>query len=219
VRFTNSLLVLFLFLQGCAWVGNKKSPFENVDASPKVGHKLDVEKPAKREPGSLWSETSSWNRIYDSSGSRQVGDTLTMKVNEPFKERILMAMNEGKKADSTKSNDGKAETRETASANQSSAKKDDTSVVDATILEVLPNKSYRIGVNRAFKIGRERPYVVLEGQVKEREIAADDSFSSDALMNMKVDTFDEQKHAVPEETKTNPEVASKETPKKETSKK
>ena len=35
----------------------------------------------------------------------------------------------------------------------------------------------------------------------EREIASDDTVSSDALMNLKLETFDEQKHAFQQDSK------------------
>jgi flagellar basal body L-ring protein FlgH len=186
--------------------GTKSAPPEEVTANPKVAHHYEVPKPAKREPGSLWSEDSRWNAVYSSGSSRMVGDPITLKVNEPFKERISMAMNQNRRIEPAKGasdnkNESKNESREPASTNQAMAKKDDTATVEATILEVLPNGAYRVGVNRAFKIGREQPYVVLEGVVKEREISSDDSASTDALMNLKLETFDEQKHSIQSESK------------------
>lgn len=199
------LSLVWVGLTGCAMFGTKSAPPEEVNANPKVAHRYDVPKPAKREPGSLWSEDSRWNSIYNSSAARMVGDYVTLKVNDPFKDRIAMAMNVNRKPEATKANndsknDPKAEAkegaREPASANNSMAKKDDTATVEATILEVLPNGSYRVGVNRAFKIGKEQPYVVMEGVLREREIASDDTASTDSLMNLKLETFDEQKHTM-----------------------
>jgi flagellar L-ring protein precursor FlgH len=204
------LSLVWVFLTGCAMFGTKSAPPEEVSTTPKVSHRYEVPKPAKREPGSLWSEDSRWNSIYNSSAARLVGDTVTVKVNEPFKDRISMAMNQNRRPESAKANndpksegknDSKTESREPASANQTMAKKDDTAAVEATILEVLPNGAYRVGVNRAFKIGKEQPYVVLEGVLREREIASDDTVSSDALMNLKLETFDEQKHAFQQDSK------------------
>ena len=203
------LVLLFLWIPGCAWFGTKSAPSEEMNSAPKVAHKYDVPKPAKREPGSLWSEDSRWNSIYSSGSSRMVGDVVTVKVNEPFKDRISMAMNQNRRTDSAKVTtdnkvenksdakvDSKSESREPASVNQAMAKKDDTAEVEATILEVLPNGAYRVGVNRAFKIGREQPYVVLEGVVREKEISSNDSVSSDSLMNLKLETFDDEKHSL-----------------------
>ncbi len=199
------LVFLFLFLPGCAWFGTKSTPQEEASTNPKVAHRYEMAKPSKREPGSLWSEDSRWNTIYSSSNSRMVGDMLTLKINEPFKDRVSMAMNQNRRVDPVKpagdvkadaKNDNKSESREPANVNQGAVKKDDTAQVEATILEVLPNGSYRVGVNRAFKIGREQPYVVLEGVIREKEIASDDSASTDALMNLKLETFDEQKHTM-----------------------
>ncbi|NBX69297.1 MAG: hypothetical protein EBR01_10095 [Proteobacteria bacterium] len=203
------LALVFLWIQGCAWFGNKSTPPEEMNAAPKVAHKYDVPKPAKREPGSLWSEDSRWNSIYSSGSSRMVGDVVTVKVNEPFKDRISMAMNQNRRTDFSKTStdnkvdnksenksESKSDGREPASVNQAMAKKDDTAEVEATILEVLPNGAYRVGVNRAFKIGREQPYVVLEGVVREKEISSSDSVSSDSLMNLKLETFDDEKHSM-----------------------
>lgn len=193
--------LVFLFLPGCAWFGNKSALPEEMNAAPKVAHKYETPKLAKREPGALWSDDSRWNTIYSSGDSRMVGDVINLKVNDAFKDRISMAMNQnrkpeaGKNASETKA-EPKTDSREPASANQAMAKKDDTAEVDATILEVLPNGTYRVGVNRAFKIGREQPYVVLEGVVREKEIGSNDSASTDALMNLKLETFDEQKHSL-----------------------
>lgn len=204
------LSLVWLGISGCAMFGTKSAPPEEVTANPKVTHRYEVPKPPKREPGSLWSEDSRWNTVYSSGSSRMVGDPINLKVNEPFKDRISMAMNQNRRSEPAKGasdnkpdskNDPKTESREPASTNQAMAKKDDTANVEATILEVLPNGAYRVGVNRAFKIGREQPYVVLEGVIKEREISSDDSASTDALMNLKLETFDEQKHSVQPESK------------------
>ena len=151
-----------------------------------------------------------------------MGDTISIKVNEPFKDRISMAMNQNRRPEATKTAtdskadskadpkadskaDPKTESREPASASQATAKKEDTALVEATILEVLPNGAYRVGVNRAFKVGKEQPYVVMEAIIKEKEIGSDDSASSDALMNLKLETFDEQKHSIKNEKSTVPD--------------
>lgn len=210
------LLALFsiVVMPGCAWFGTKSTPAEEMNIAPKVAHKYEVPKPAKREPGSLWSEDSRWNNIYSSANARLVGDVINLKVNEPLKDRISMAMNQNRRVENPKNtgdakadakNDSKGESREPASVNSATAKKDDTSAVEATILEVLPNGAYRVGVNRAFKVGKEQPYVVMEGVIREREIASDDTASSDALMNLKLETFDEQKHAFSADKKNGPE--------------
>ena len=202
--------LVWVVLTGCSILGTKSSAPEEVNTNPKVTHRYDVPKPAKREPGSLWSEDSRWNTVYSSSSSRMIGDNITLKVNEPFKDRIAMAMNVNKKPEPSKvnndsksdsKNESKESSREPASANAATAKKDDTATVEATILEVLPNGSYRVGVNRAFKIGREQPYVVMEGVLREREISSDDSASTDSLMNLKLETFDEQKHTMQSNSK------------------
>ncbi len=225
-----SAVGLLLFIPGCAWFGTKSAPPEEMGVAPKVGHRYEISKAAKREPGSLWSEDSRWNSIYNASGGRLVGDTISIKVNEPFKDRISMAMNQNRRPEATKTAtdskadskadpkadskadpktdskaDSKAESREPASASQATAKKEDTALVEATILEVLPNGAYRVGVNRAFKVGREQPYVVMEAIIKEKEIGSDDSASSDALMNLKLETFDEQKHSIKNEKSTVPD--------------
>ncbi len=213
-----SAVGLLLFIPGCAWFGTKSAPPEEMGVAPKVGHRYEISKAAKREPGSLWSEDSRWNSIYNASGGRLVGDTISIKVNEPFKDRISMAMNQNRRPEATKTAtdskadskadpkaDPKAESREPASASQATAKKEDTALVEATILEVLPNGAYRVGVNRAFKVGREQPYVVMEAIIKEKEIGSDDSASSDALMNLKLETFDEQKHSIKNEKSTVPD--------------
>jgi flagellar basal body L-ring protein FlgH len=205
---------LLLLIPGCAWFGTKSTPAEEVNAAPKVAHKYEVPKPSKREPGALWSEDSRWNNIYSSANARLVGDVINLKVNEPLKDRISMAMNQNRRVENPKNtgeakadakNDPKGESREPASVNSATAKKDDTPAVEATILEVLPNGAYRVGVNRAFKVGREQPYVVMEGVIREKEIGSDDSASSDALMNLKLETFDEQKHAFNADKKNGPE--------------
>lgn len=210
------ILAMFLFIPGCAWFGKKNAIDEELNTAPKVAHKYDVPKPAQREPGSLWSEDSRWNTIYTTGNSRMVGDVVMLKVNEPFKDRISMAMNQNRKPEANKTtnetkNDSKSESREPASLNQAMAKKDDTAEVEATILEVLPNGVYRVGVNRAFKIGREQPYVVLEGVVREKEIGSDDSVSTDALKNLKLETFDEQKHQMKADAKASQESNDKKT--------
>ena len=207
------LPLLLIFAQGCAWFSTKNGIPEEMNTAPKVAHKYENPKSGNREPGSLWSEESKWNTVYNSFSGRSVGDRLTLKVNENFKDRILMAMNGNKKIELPKSpadaksqsKDDKKETREPASVGLSNPDKDDTSIAEATILEILPNGGYRVGVNRAFKVGRENPYVVMEGLVKEKEIGPDDGFASDALTNIKLETFNEQKHSFQKEEKPTPE--------------
>ena len=202
-----TISLLLLFFTGCSWF-SKGTKEDAEQQAPRVIQSVPVTKVAQREPGALWSEDSRWNSIYTVSPSRMPGDVITIKVNEPFKQRIISSVNQNKKpgekkvlVDGTEEKNAKTppaekkeESREPASISDQNTGKNDTKTVDATILEVLPNGFYRVGVNRAFKIGKDEPYVTVEGSVREKEISTDETVSSDSLLNLKIENFDEKKN-------------------------
>lgn len=215
ILYLSLVFSLLAFHTGCSWFSKSTSKDkEELEATaPRVAQTVPIAKSSKKEPGSLWSEDSKWNSIYSASAARMPGDVITIKVNEPFKQRIASTMNQNRKPDEPKvvvdgtgdkpaenkaesKGDKKEENRDVASAQSSggNANKDDTKTVDATILEVTPNGYYRVGLNRAFKIGKDDPFVTVEGSIREKEISTDDTVSSDALLNLKIENFDEKKN-------------------------
>ena len=209
-------IILFLTF-GCSWF-SKANKDDMVELPvPRILSSVTQPKPAKREPGSLWSEDSKWNDIYSMTPARQAGDVIMIKVENALKAQIarVVAAKTGKKVEDIKAAglginpEAAVVTREPASRLDEkktadkvpeapppvATKKDhETKKVEATILEVLPRGLYRISANQGLHVGGpEEPFVALEGNVREREVAADDSVSSDALIGVKLDVVDYSK--------------------------
>lgn len=213
-----AFIVFVLF--GCSWFGGSKSSEELIDLPPpRIIQSVSNKKPAKKEPGSLWSEDSKWNELYSVGPTRQPGDVITVKVTDSLKARIaqLVAAKTGKPMADIKNggeplptpepqksndrapastgagkNDPKAAAATTAAATPGAKKPSlDTKAFEATILEIMPNGVYKIASNQGLKVGGpDEPYVSLEGNLREREVAADDTVSADSLLGTKLDLVD-----------------------------
>lgn len=208
-------LIIVLVTFGCSWFSKSKEDLIELPP-PRLLQSVLPKKPVKRELGSLWSEESKWNDIYNVGPSRQPGDMITVRVTDSLKARIaqLVAAKTGKSSAEIRNGGnplpspqpqaaaapaasgadrGPASTKDTKEADKSADKKKDydTKAFEATILEVMPNGIYRIASNQGLKVGGpEEPYVALEGNLREKEVAADDTVSADSLLATKLELVD-----------------------------
>lgn len=207
--------VVLTSLGGCSLFTPSKNEVE-IQPPPKVTH-FSQQKPKKiqRELGSLWSEDSSWNQMYSPTQTRAPGDIVTIRLDKKFMARLEQAIkrpdleadpaaeNKDGKKDPKKdakaakaptdvatapvpSTEANAEGRGPASA-KAPTKLPET--VEVTILEALPRGVYRVAANHGFKPAEDSPFVYIQGLLREREIAADDTTTSDALLDMKFETI------------------------------
>ena len=149
------LLGLLLAVSGCSslpWA----SDTEGAAKAKVVAH---VPTEPGREAGSLWSEGSRWNSVFDSAPFRNVGDSLRIEVTDFFARKIAEESG-GKGADK------KGERAKTA---------------EAAIVEMLPKGVYRVQV-ASFNAGPG-----FSGLVREKDIGAGDSVRGESLFNFKLD--------------------------------
>jgi flagellar basal body L-ring protein FlgH len=191
------ILVFYLF--GCSWFSPSKDEVE-ILPPPKVTH-IPQQKPKRiqREIGSLWSDESSWNQMYSPTQTRAPGDIVTVKLNKNFMARLEQAvrrpdLNPEKEVDNKdKKKEKELIKPETESVALGEKEKSPAiklpETVEVTILESLPRGVYRVAANHGFKPAIDAPYVYIQGMLREREIAGDDTASSDALLDLKFESL------------------------------
>lgn len=158
-------LMTVAVLAGCASLFSK---FSEESAPKTVEPTPPPTKIAKREVGALWSESSAWNDLYAASSSRVMGDPIKIQISENFKRRM-------------------APSPEKAAEPNKEGANDETKVVEAVIREVLPRKVYAISANQDIRIGGKQTRLHLTGNVRERDIAADETVSTDSIFNLTVE--------------------------------
>lgn len=126
--------------------------------------------PPAREIGSLWSEESRWNSFYSSNATRSVGDVVFIKPSDNL--RMLMA--------------GKVEKVNSAGDTNVSAPHE-TPVFLVSIREVLPEGVYNVHGEQKIKVRGREQQVMIQGKIRERDISADDSASSEYLFDMNLE--------------------------------
>lgn len=194
-------MLAFVALSSCSWFSPSKDEVE-ILPPPKVTH-IPQQKPKRiqREIGSLWSDDSSWNQMYSPTQTRAPGDIVTVKLNKNFMSRLEQAVRRPELAPEveddkkTKKNQKEPKKVEEANSTVTSNEKDKKpaltlpETVEVTILESLPRGVYRVAANHGFKPAQDAPYVYIQGMLREREIAADDTASSDALLDLKFESL------------------------------
>jgi len=196
---TTIFFLLFIGLTGCSWFTPSKDTVE-ILPPPKVTH-VPQQKPKRveREIGSLWSDDSSWNQMYSPTQTRAPGDIVTVKLNKNFMARLEQAVLRPT-LPPEKENEDKGKKKEVVTKKEEpernvSSDKEKKSVsklpetVEVTILEILPRGVYRVAANHGFKPAEDAPYVYIQGMLREREIAADDTASSEALLDLKFESL------------------------------
>ncbi len=127
-----------------------------------------------REPGSLWSSDSVWNNMYGPP-KIVVGDVISIKITDRFKEEILSKLGDKK---SEKSKEEK--------------KAVDTSLIYAKIIEVKKRGIYKIHAEDIVRIGSFNPVVTIEGEIRERDIDKDDNVSSDSIIGLNLNVINQK---------------------------
>jgi len=198
------ILILTLFgLSSCSWFYPSKDEVE-ILPPPKVTH-VPKQKPKRilREIGSLWSDESSWNQMYSPTQTRAPGDIVTIKLDKKFMSRLEQAIRrpekpvevekdeKGKGKDVNKEKEKKTAELENPMGEEKGKKAPLKlpETVEVTILESLPRGVYRVAANHGFKPAEDSPYVYIQGMLREREIAADDTANSDALLDLKFESL------------------------------
>lgn len=153
-------------------------------------------KVVRREPGSLWSEDSRWNDIYNVAPSRVLGDTLKIKVGEALRARFAQTLNKHKgvgasmeaiPAEKKLETDEPKGPKERAKAEAERAKENaEPEFLDAAITEVLPRGVFAITARQQLSFGSTREQLELVGNIREKDINPDDTISSDAILNLSV---------------------------------
>lgn len=138
-----------------------------------------VASPIKREPGSLWSENSRWNEIYSLPSTRSVGDVVFIKPTEAFK-RVLVSKLQSPSAEDKNSEKAITDKREKAEPQIDL----ENVTFAATVKEVLPRGIYRVSSEQRFKVGQNEKKLVLEGNLRERDIGSDDMVGSDLFYSV-----------------------------------
>ena len=183
-------LIVLLFLGGC-W----SAPPPRAEDAPKSPPAAEAPKPKPfvHELGSLWSPDSRWNNMFAVAPLRSVGDVLSLKLTDPVLAMITGTIprepiKRGAKKDAKKdgSKGGKESAAEPKQDSGGGETKDDTLTVEAVIKEILPNGIFLLSVYQTVTIGSNHPTIILEGKVHERDIATDESLSTDAMFNVSV---------------------------------
>lgn len=195
-----------LFLTSCSWFSMGRKEVE-IQPPPKVTH-FPQQKPKKlqRELGSLWSDDSHWNQMYSPTQTRAPGDIVSIKIDKKFLSRLEQAIQrppeepELTAASSTKETKKEADKTkeptkpvvEASNAPSNSAVQNNFKTpekIEVTIIEALPRGLYRVAANHGFKPAADAPFVYVQGMIRDKEIASDDSASSDALLNLKFESI------------------------------
>lgn len=213
IQLTGLMTICLLGISGCSWFAPSKNEVL-IQPPPKVTH-FPSQKARKiqRELGSLWSEDSNWNQMYSPTQTRAPGDIVTIKVDKKFLSRLEQAIKrpEPEPASSTedkKDSKDKKDKKEMKDVPSSTASGDSNvpfegrgpasvstpnvklpETVEVTIVEALPRGGYRVAANHGFKPAADSPFVYIQGVIREREIAEDDTAPSDALLDLKFESI------------------------------
>lgn len=195
------LILLSLFLTGCSGFNNSRAKSTPADNSRNKVASLDIVIPAEppKTSGSLWSEHSNHGFLYGDIKARQVGDIVTIKVDEDAKGSKdattktkkdssifggidvffgLPAANRGIKA-STKN-----EFTGTGSTSRSGKL---TANVTATIMRVLPNGNMIISGERRVLINDEEQIIKVTGTIRSDDINSSNQVLSTHIANANIE--------------------------------
>jgi flagellar basal body L-ring protein FlgH len=164
---------LFLTLSGCAgWFGVPDAPPKPVVKETPV---LPPPAPPQPELGSIWTENSHWNEFYSVHTQRGVGDVLFVKPTESFKLTVI-------------ARGGKPPLPSTDALNGAAR---ETQQLTVTIRQLLPHDVYSIQCSQTMRVGNRDHQVTLVGKIREQDIAADDTTTTDYLFETTLDVKSE----------------------------
>ena len=179
-------LTLLGWLTGCA-SSPVAQPAPTVASSPS--------KPAPDpDPGSLWSEDSQWNRIFALASSRVVGESITLRVQKGLIDKVKASRDHDTPPPKSQGAAQGSQPKEAPAAQDAkSSGATEAQSVEGTITEVLPRDMFKVSINQPLKLGTDETKVDIVGIVRERDIAEDNSVSSDALINPMVQVDKDEK--------------------------
>jgi len=168
LKLSFSLVVMTFLISGCAnWFPTEKREVASTPAVSKESRPVIREALApKREPGSIWSESSSWNVLYAPPHQRMLGDVIILRPSDTF--RISVARRGG------------------GSGNDTSQGGRENTQILAVVKEILPRQVYRIEAKQSIRIGVKDQDIELAGKIREQDISADETGSTDALYDVEL---------------------------------
>lgn len=165
--------------------------------------------PPAAPPGSLWNEAGTRALIGMNGNARQVGDLITVTIDESASTTI------GAKTDTKRAGDsafgissllgadtsilranpnmgatiGLAGTSESTFSGDGSTSRDGslTAVVTCSVVEVMSNGNLRIRGTKEVRVNREIQYLTLEGVVRPRDIRIDNTVASNLIADARVE--------------------------------
>lgn len=160
-------------------------------------------------PGSLWNEAGTRALIGMNGNARQVGDLITVTINESASTTI------GAKTDTKRAGDssfgisallgadtsilranpnmgatiGLAGDSSSTFSGDGSTSRDGslTAVVTCSVIEVMSNGNLRIRGTKEVRVNREIQYLTLEGVVRPRDIRIDNTVQSNLIADARVE--------------------------------
>lgn len=179
------LIASCLLVSCSSWFGSKDEERMVVNEPPPKPKLREVH----REPGSLWTEDSRWNDLYSVVPSRITGDILKIKINEELKQKLAKILDPQKTLGATKESLAQAAVETKALGNADPRTKEpEAEFLDASITEILPRGVFAVAARQVVRMGNVQTRVELSGNVREKDIAQDDSVQSDAILNLNVNT-------------------------------
>jgi len=194
-----------LFFLACAHLTASHAPAEEPHLTPAP----PAPAPPPSAPGSLWNETGTRALIGMNGNARQVGDLITVVVDESASTTIGAATDTSRSSDAAFGIDALlgADTSilranpnmgsqislgGTSSSNYSgdgSTSRDGSlsAVITCTVVEVLPNGNLRIRGTKEVRVNREIQYLTLEGIVRPRDIRIDNTVQSNLIADARVE--------------------------------
>lgn len=195
-------MTLFLFF-GCAHLAPLAA------APVPVPTPVHIPEPPAPPPGSLWNEASARALIGMNGNARQVGDLITVIIDESASTSI------GATTDTSRSSDasfgisallgadtsilranpnmgasiGMGGSSENAFSGDGSTSRDGSleAVVTCTVVEVMSNGNLKIRGTKEVRVNREIQYLTLEGVVRPRDIRIDNTVQSNLIADARVE--------------------------------
>lgn len=159
-------------IAGCSLFGGSSEEKPVVAPVAEVKTEIQIVERArvsKREPSSLWSDASKWNGLYGQPVGRGTGSVILLKPTDGFRLRIANRSGKG-------------------SGLEGPSIRENQNVV-AQVTEVHPNAIFSISAKQTLTVGHKDHAFELTGRIREADVGADETASTDALfeVNLKVE--------------------------------
>ena len=170
---------------------------------------IPVAAPPPPPPGSLWNETGTRALIGMNGNARQVGDLITVVIDESASTTIGATTDTSRSSDSAFGIDallgadtsilqanpnmggtiGLGGTSENAFSGDGETSRDGSlsAVLTCSVVEVMANGNLRIRGTKEVRVNREIQYLTLEGVVRPRDIRIDNTIQSNLIADVRVE--------------------------------